>query len=83
VFDRLERPGLGETLTQNAGTDAKLHRELGSFVGYCRRTRLNAIAGGYSRIQVGSLQDDQCIGIAVDPSQQMSQFFIAEIELGP
>ena len=40
MFDRLERPGLGETLTENARTDAKLHRELGSLVGDGRRTRL-------------------------------------------
>ena len=82
MFDGLWRPGLGESLTQNAWTDAQLHRKLGSFVGYGCRTRLDAVAGGCSWVHVRALKDDKCVGIAIDPGQHLRQFFVLALELG-
>jgi hypothetical protein len=48
--DGLERPSLGETLAQNARTDAKLHSELVAFVGDGRTGSLDAIARRRPRV---------------------------------
>ena len=82
MFDGLGRSGLGQTLAENAGTDPKLDRQLVALVGDGCRTRLYAITGACSRIHVGPLQDNERIAVAIDPGQQLCEFFVLALELG-
>ena len=83
MFDGLERPGLSQTLAENAGTNTQLHSELVPLISDGRCAGLDSVARRYPGVHVRALQDDKGIAIAIDPGQQLCELFVFALELGP
>ena len=83
MFDSLDCPGLGKTVTENARTNTQLHGEFSSFVGHSCSASSYTIRRGNPGVHVGPLQDDKRIAITINPRQQLCEFFVALLEFSP
>jgi hypothetical protein len=73
---------LRQTFAQHRRTDTQLHSELVPFVCDGGGTRFNAVRRRSPGVLCDTLQYGQGITVAVDPSQQLRQFFALVLNNG-